>query len=127
MRALRRDDVPGLGRSFRETALSATLTYLLITPEMRQTAGRNYRARRSRRFAHPALAALRFEALDDGGRAEALGTWSVKNRISLGGRYTFFAQGNVEAAPTIEYRRQTVRASPLFAGPVPETHEVYLP
>jgi hypothetical protein len=126
MRALRRDDVPGLGRSFRETALTATLSYVLITPKMIETSGRNYRARRSRRFAHPAVAAFRFEALGDGGRADALGTWSVKHRISAGGRYTFYTRGTVEAAMTLEYRRQTIRVSPVFAGPVPEAHEVYL-
>jgi len=126
MRALRRDDVPGLGRSFRETALSATLSYVLVTPEMMETSGRNYRARRSRRFAHPAVAAVRFEALDDGGRAGALGTWSVKHRMSAGGRYAFYTHGNIEAAMTLEYRRQTIRVSPVFAGPVPEAHEVYL-
>jgi len=126
MKALRRDDVPGLGRSFRETALSATLSYVLVTPEMMETSGRNYRARRSRRFAHPAVAAVRFEALDDGGRAGALGTWSVKHRMSAGGRYAFYTHGNIEAAMTLEYRRQTIRVSPVFAGPVPEAHEVYL-
>ena len=126
MKALRRDDAPGLGRSFRETALSATLSYLLVTPEMKETAGRNYRARKSRRFAHPALAAIRFEALDDGGRAGALGTWSVKHRISAGGRYTFYEKGNIDASLTFEYRRQTIRVSPVFDGTVPEAHEVYL-
>jgi len=126
MKALRRDDVPGLGRSFLESALSATVSYLLVAPKRTGTAGRNYRARRSRRFAHPVVAAFRFEALDDGGRAAALGTWSVKHRTSLGGRYTFYQQGSIEAALTLEYRRQTVRASPLFAGPVPGAHEFYL-
>lgn len=126
MKALRRDDVPGLGRSFRETALSATLSYLLVTPEMKATAGRNYRARKSRRFDHPALASIRFEALDDGGRAGALGTWSVKHRVSAGGRYTFYEQGSIDASLTLEYRRQAIRVSPVFAGPVPEAHELYL-
>lgn len=126
MKALRRDDAPGLGRSFLESALSATMSYLLVTPEKKVSAGRNYRARRNRRFAHPVLAAVRFEALDDGGRAAALGTWSIKHRISLGGRYTFYQKSSIEAALTLEYRRQTIRASPLFAGPVPEAHELYL-
>jgi hypothetical protein len=125
MKALRRDDVPGLGTSFLEQALSFTASYQVVTQEMKETAGRNYRGRKSRRLAHPTVVALRFEALDDGGRAAALGTWSVRHRMSAGGRYTFYEAGNVEAALTLEYRRQTVRASPLFAGPVPATHEVY--
>lgn len=126
MKALRRDDVPGLGRSFRESALSFTAAYLVITQEMKETAGRNYRARRSRRFAHPAVAAVRFEALADGSRAAVLGSWSVRNRICAGGRYTFYEQGDVEATLTLEYRRQAVRISPLFTGPAPASHEVFV-
>jgi hypothetical protein len=126
MKALRRDDVPGLGRSFRESALSFTAAYLLVTQEMKETAGRNYRARRSRRLAHPVVAAVRFEALDDGSRAAVLGTWSVKNRVSAGGRYTFYERGDIEATLTLEYRRQIVRTSPLFEGPAPVHHEVFV-
>jgi hypothetical protein len=126
MKALRRDDVPGLGGSFRETSLSATAAYILVTRELKETAGRNYRGRKSRRLAHPAVLAVRYEALDDGGRAEALGTWSVKHRVSAGGRYTFLEQGNVEAALTLEYRRQSVRVSPLFEGTPPAAQEFYL-
>jgi hypothetical protein len=126
MKALRRDGVPDLDRSFREQALSATVTYLLIAPKTRVSAGRNYRARRKRRFAHPVLAALRFEALDDGGRAAALGTWTVRNRISLGGRYTFYRLGDINASMSVEYRRQTIRVSPVVAGPIPQAHELYL-
>jgi hypothetical protein len=126
IRALRRDPVPGLGRSCLESALSLTAAYQLVTREMKDTAGRNYRARKSRRFAHPYVIAVRYEALDDGGRAEGLGTWSVKNRIGVGGRYTFYEKGDIEAALSFEYRRQTVRVSPLFAGPVPSAHAVYV-
>lgn len=125
MKALSRDDVPGLGRSFREAALSVTAAYLLVTQEMKDTAGRNYRARRSRRFAHPAVVAVRFEAFDDGSRAAVLGTWSVRNRVSVGGRYTFYEQGDIEAALSLEYRRQTVRISPLSGGPTPASQEIF--
>jgi hypothetical protein len=126
MKALRRDDVPGLGRSFLESALSLTIAYQLVTQEMKDTAGRNYRARKSRRLAHPAVLAVRFEALDDGSRAAVLGTWSAKNRISAGGRYTFYEKGNVEATLSCEYRRQTVRTSAAFAGSAPSGQEIYL-
>jgi hypothetical protein len=126
MRALRRDPVPATGRSFCESALSVTAAYLLVTQEMKDQTGRNYRARKSRRLAHPAVLAVRLEALDDDGRAEALGTWSVRNRLCAGGRYTFYERGDVEAALGFEYRRQTVRVSPAFAGPAPSAHEFYL-
>jgi hypothetical protein len=126
MKALRRDAVPGLGRGFLESALSLSIAYHLIDPEIRDAAGGNYRARRSRRFAHPAVLAVRFEALDDGTRAETLGTWTVKNRISAGGRYTVYERGTVEAALSLEFRSQSLRVSPAFAGPVPSGHELYL-
>ena len=126
MKALRRDPVPAAGRSFRESAFSVTAAYLLVTREMKDQSGRNYRARKSRRLAHPAVLAVRFEALDDDGRAEALGAWSVKDRICAGGRYTFYEHENVEAALGFEYRRQSVRISPAFAGPTPSAHEFYL-
>ena len=125
MKALRRDDAPGLGRSFRESVLSVTAAYLMVTEEMKETAGRNYQARRSRRLAHPVVAAVRFEALDDGSRAAALGSWSVRRRVSAGGRYTFYERGEIEAALTLEFRRQTVRISPLFAGPAPASSEIF--
>lgn len=126
MKALRRDAVPGLGRSFLESAFSVTAAYQLIPPEMRDQAGRNYRARKSRRLAHPTVIAVRYEALDDDGRAEALGTWTVKHRLSAGGRYTFYERGNVEAALGLEYRLQSVRISPAFVGDAPSAHAFYL-
>ena len=126
MRALRREDVPGLGRSFREAVLSVAASYHLITPERRVLAGRNYRARKLRRLAHPALVAVRYETFDDGSRADVLGSWSVRNRVTLGGRYTFFEQGSVLAALSLEYRRQTLRISPAYTGPAGPSHEVYV-
>jgi hypothetical protein len=68
--------------------------------------------------------AVRFEAFDDGSRAAVLGSWSVKNRVSLGGRYTFFERGSVLAALDLEFRRQTLRISPAYEGSVGACHEV---
>jgi hypothetical protein len=126
MRALRREDVPGLGRSFRESALSVAASYQLISPERPISHGRNYRARKSRRLGHPALVAVRFEAFDDGSRAAVLGSWSVRNRVTVGGRYTFFANGSVVAALSLEYRKQALRISPAFEGSAGPSHEVYM-
>lgn len=124
VRALRREDIPGLGRSFREAALSVTASYQSVTRKRAMMGGGNYRARKSHRLAHPAEVAVRFEAFDDGSRAAVLGSWSVKNRVSLGGRYTFFEQGSVLAALDLEFRRQTLRISPAFEGSVGPSHEV---
>jgi len=70
--------------------------------------------------------AVRFEAFDDGSRASALGSWSVRNRASVGGRCTFFENGSFQAALEIEVRKQTVKVSPAFAGAAPAGHEVYV-
>jgi hypothetical protein len=126
MRALRREDVPGLGRSFRETAVSVTASYQFILRQRTLRGGGNYRARKSYRMSHPAEIALRLEAFDDGSRASALGSWSVKSRAGLGGRYTFFEKGSFLAALELEVRKQAVRVSPAFEGTAPATHEVYL-
>jgi hypothetical protein len=126
MRALRREDVPGLGRSFRESTLSVVASYQLVSPERTISHGRNYRARKSRRLTHPAFVAVRFDAFDDGSRAAALGSWSVRNRVTVGGRYTFFAKGSVVAAMSLEYRKQTLRISPAFEESAGPTHEVYM-
>jgi hypothetical protein len=126
MRALSREDVPGFERSFRETAVSVTASYQFVLRPRTLKGGGNYRSRKSQRLSHPAEMALRFEAFDDGARAAALGSWSVKNRASLGGRYTFFEKGSFQAALEIEVRKQTVRVSPAFAGTAPATREVYL-
>jgi hypothetical protein len=126
MRALGREDVPGLRRSFRETAVSVTVSYQFVLRQRTLRGGGNYRARKSHRLSHPAEMALRFEAFDDGARASALGSWSVKNRASIGGRYTFFEKDTFLAALEIEVRKQTVRVSPAFAVAAPAGHEVYL-
>ena len=126
MRALGREDVPGLGRSFRETAVSVTASYQFVLRPRTLRGGGNYRSRKSQRLSHPAEMALRFEAFDDGSRASALRSWSVKNRASLGGRYTFFEKGSFQVALELEVRKQTVRVSPAFEGAAPAGHEVYL-
>jgi len=123
-RGLRREDAPGLGRSFRESAFSATASYQFVARKRAVLGGGNYRARKSRRLAHPAELALRFEAFDDGGRAAALASWSVRERVSLGGRYTFFEQGGVLAALDLEVRRQTLRVAPGYDGPAGPGDEV---
>ncbi len=126
MRALGREDVPGFGRSFRETAFSVTASYQFVLRQRTLRGGRTYRARKSQRLAHPFEMALRFEAFDDGSRAAALGSWSVKNRAGIGGRYAFFEKDSVQAALQIEVRKQTVRVSPAFEGAAPAGHEIYL-
>jgi len=126
MRALGREDVPALGRSFRERTVSVTMSYQFVLRARALRGGGNYRARKSQRRSHPTEVALRFEAFDDGSRASVLGSWSVRNRASAGGRYTFFEKGSFQAALEIEVRKQSVRLSPAFDGTAPAGHELYL-
>ena len=126
VRALHREDLPGTGQSFREAALSVAASYQFVLRPRLLKGGRNYLARKSHRLAHPMEVSARFEAFDDGSRAAALQSWSVKNRVSLGGRYTFFDQGNVLVAVDVEFRRQTLRISPAFEGTVGSANEIYV-
>jgi hypothetical protein len=126
MRGLRRDVIPGLGQSFRESVLSVTASYQFVRRPRMTSGNRSYRARREHRFAHPIEVSLRFEAFTDGSRAESLGSWSVKNRLSAAGRYTFFDRGNVLIALSAEYRKQTLRVSPVFGGIAAPTDEFCL-
>ncbi len=126
VQALKREDITGLGRSFRESALSATISYQLVVRRRAVLGGGNYRARRSHRRSHPAELAIRFETYDDGGRAAALASWSVRNRISFGGRYTFFEQGSVLAAVDFEYGQQTLRIAPAYEGSAGPRHELLI-
>jgi hypothetical protein len=62
MRALGREDVHDLGRSFRETAVSVTASYQFVLRPRTLRGGGNYRSRKSQRLSRPAEMALRFEA-----------------------------------------------------------------
>lgn len=66
-KALKREVFKGLSREHKESAYSITLSFGAVSP----------------RTGTPQRISLRYEHLDDDGLAEALGTWSVKDRYSV--------------------------------------------
>lgn len=59
----------------------------------------------------PVEFAVRYEDFDDGGMADKSGTWSVDNRYSIGGTYTFYRdeKRGLSAFITPEYRHTNFR------------------
>ena len=125
MKALSRENAPGLARSFRESTLSLSVSYQIVLRQGGRNRGVNYLARKSRRIARPTQISVRYETFDDGSRASALGSWSVRGRASVGGRYTFYEKGELLAALMFEFGRQSARISPAFAGHAPSGYDAY--
>jgi hypothetical protein len=112
MRALRRETYVGLARPFREAAFSLELSWVFGVSGTRPRSnlgGGSYLARRSHLRAHPVEASLRFESFADDGLAAASGSWSVRRRLGIGGRYTFARSGSLAVYVAAEARRETRR------------------
>lgn len=111
-KALQRESYPALpAREFKEGVFSSSLSYQFIVRE-RETKGTNLKARRSRIASHPVELSARFEHFDDGGITSALRAWSIRNRVSLGGRYTIEDEGGGSLYFLAEYRRSSLRLPP---------------
>lgn len=112
MRALRRETYIGLERPFTEGAFSLEIAWIFgragVGPRLHRGGG-SYLARRSRRRAHPVAAILRFESFSDDGLAAASGSWSVKQRLGIGGRFTVFHSGSLAVYMAAEYRHESRR------------------
>jgi hypothetical protein len=127
MQALNRDIYPGLDRQFRESVLSVTAAYVFVMRKRTHRGGGSYLGRRSQIRAHPVELAGRFEYFGDDGMSAALGTWTGRNRYSLGGRYTFFEDGRLFVYLMTEYRHTVCRVPPGLRGSVARNDdEVYL-
>jgi hypothetical protein len=113
VRALSRELYAGRERRHREGVLSASASYAFVLKERLVSGRRNYFGRRSSRSAHPVVASVRYEAFDDDGLAAASGSWSVKNRSSIGARYAFRNDGSVLAFVQAELGRTCLRGSGL--------------
>ncbi|HDY70634.1 MAG TPA: LbtU family siderophore porin [Nitrospirae bacterium] len=65
------------------------------------------------RVTEPVEVALRYEHFDDDGLAKETGAWSVENRYSIGGTYTFYENEDlcVSSYLALEYRKTDYRLS----------------
>jgi len=127
MKALSREPYVGSDREFRETTLSVTATYsFILRPRLFHGTG-NYAGRRATVRAFPFAVSLRYEHFDDNGLTASLEAWTVRERASLGGRYTFFEAGTAVGYFQLEYRTDTFRVPARRTGQMTDLqNEVYL-
>jgi hypothetical protein len=109
MRALSRESSVGSGVAFKETVGSVSVAYMFVVRPRKLRGNGGYKARRSHLRAHPILVSARYELLDDGGLTAATAVATVRQRTSLGGRYTFHDVKGRSAYVAAEYRRTTYR------------------
>lgn len=136
MRALRRQAfrlaadgvaLPGAAAEFREGAWSATLAYKFVLRRRTTRGGGNYAGRKSQIRDHPFEVAARYERFSDDGLTRRLAAWSLRERASAGGRYTFFDDGQIFAYAELEWRRSLRRLPDRPAAAVDARNdEVYL-
>lgn len=127
MRALSRETPAGAARAFKETAGSFSLAYVFVVRPRKVRGSANYKARMSRLRAHPVLVCARYEFLDDDGRTDASAIATVRQRTSLGGRYTFHDGDGRGAYASAEYRWTRYRLPARDSPPgSPRGSEIYL-
>jgi len=108
-KALKRERFQGLNDEYKESAYSVSIAYGTVSPRTKA----------------PQRIVIRFEHLDDDGLAKALGTWSVKDRYSVGiisGLMSDRATG-ISAYVGIEYRYTKFRTFQVMED---SNQEVYL-
>lgn len=127
MKALNREHYQPTNQIFKEGALSVTASYQFVLRHRKVRGGGNYAGRKSHIRAHPIEAALRYEYFDDDAMTKNLQLWSVKNRYSLGGRYTFFDDGKIFAYCELEMKQTRFRLPPSAAANLHKNiNELYL-
>jgi len=115
MRAVQRETYPGADRAHEDGALSATLTYRFVVRDRQTLGGANFRARREHLRTHPLEVSVRYEHFDDDGLTADLGVWSLRDRWSTGGRYTFYESETSSVYALLELQRRRYRR-PLDAS-----------
>ncbi len=81
------------------------------------------------RVAEPVEVALRYEHFDDDGLVKETGTWSVANRYSIGGTYTFYENEDlcVSSYLALEYRKTDYRLSETVKASMDDNNsELYM-
>lgn len=117
MKALQRETYSEADHEFREGAFSITAAYQFTLRERKLRGSGNYLNRKSHIRSHPIEIAARYEIFDDDEMTRVLSIWSVKNKYSLGGRYTFYDDGKIFAYFESEFRESSYRIPPA-QGPM---------
>jgi len=113
MKALKREIYEGADREYREGVLSIAAAYEFILRQREVIGGGLFAERRAHVVSEPLEVSLRYEYFDDDGLAEELDSWSVRNRCSVGARYSFYNDeaSGLNAFLSVEYRRTGLRIS----------------
>ena len=125
MKALGREEYEGINREYKEGVFSVTAAYQFILREREVTGGGLFAERRAHLIKEPLEVALRYEHFDDDGMSETLGIWTVRDRYSIGARYSFYNDetAGVNAFVAGEYRRTGLRTDAEMKD---SNDEVYL-
>lgn len=101
-------------REFKESVLSVSLAYGQIVREREMVGGAIFAERKAHRVTEPLELGVRYERFDDDGLARASQSWSVKDRISAGARYSFFHDigAGIVAFIGAEYRHTNYEVFP---------------
>jgi hypothetical protein len=125
VKALHREAYPGAARAYKDGAFSASAGYATILSRPGVLRGRTFRGRRSRTHDYPFVVAARYEQFDDDGLAADRNSWSTRDRVSLGGTYTFAHDSVSSMYGMAELRRSTFRKpKSAAAGFAPSNHEI---
>ena len=125
MKALKREEYSGATRQYKEAVLSVTAAYEFVLRQRKTIGGGLFAERRAHLISEPLEIALRYEHFDDDGMSNDLGVWTVKDRYSLGARYSFYNDetSGLNAFVAGEYRRTEYRTD---ADMKDSNDEVYL-
>jgi len=113
MEALKREKYKGFYKQFKEKVLSLTAAYEIVLRKREITGGGLFKAKRSHIVSEPLEIALRYEYFDDNSFAKETGSWSVKNRYSIGARYSFYNDEDTGLSAFVagEFRKTDLRVS----------------
>jgi len=90
MKAVARERYVGFDREFLEGVVSLTAAYEVVLKEREVVGGSIFTGNRAHTVVSPLTVAARYEYFDDDGMASASQSYSVKERWSLGARYSFY-------------------------------------
>ncbi len=125
MKALKRQVYAPATKPYKETIWSLSLAYEFVL-KRRQTRGSGlFTLRRAHTVSEPFEIAIRYEHLDDDSLAKDLGTYTLKDRYSIGARYSFYNDetAGVNIFLATEYRYTDYRTSNT---PEDNNQELYL-
>jgi hypothetical protein len=126
MKALQRETFEGLQGEFKEGVLSASVAYDFVLRKREVVGGALFRERKAYLVSEPVSVAVRYERFYDDGLADDVEAWSVQDRMSAGGRYTFYSDGIISAYVAGEYRMTSYRVNEALNSEVEDENDELL-